>query len=111
MSMEMPEWIAEWISKDRLVANKFRISKRYLRQAKRIKQISYEQSPDGTPAAFHYVIHSPKYGRYNVRFQDGAYTCNCPFFKHRMICSHILGVCQKTGVWPTKESIFTHSQG
>ncbi len=105
----MPEWLAEWISKDRLVGSKFRISKRYLRQSKRIQQISVEESEDGSLIASHYVVHSPKYGRYNVRFDNGVYICNCPFFKHRRICSHILGVSQKTGVWPTKESIFDES--
>ncbi|UCE11539.1 MAG: SWIM zinc finger family protein [Candidatus Thorarchaeota archaeon] len=35
----------------------------------------------------------------------GQYHCNCPIFKHRLICSHILGVCQRTGVWP-KEPVF-----
>jgi hypothetical protein len=104
---EIPDWIQEWISKDRLVANKFRISKRYLRQSKRIQLLSSSEDVDGTSESFHYVIHSAKYGRYNVRYEGGAYHCNCPFFKHRGICSHILGVCQLTGVWPDKSSIFS----
>ena len=104
--MEIPDWIQEWITKDRLVANKFRISKKYLRQAKRIQLISSNESMDGNLEAFHYVVHSKKYGKYNVTYDRGYYQCNCPFFKHRKICSHILGVCQRTEIWPSKESIF-----
>lgn len=107
--MDIPAWIADWIAKDRLVANKLRISKRYLRQSKRIEFVSGQKDESGKWMDFHYVVHSPKYGRYNVRYDNGYYHCNCPFFKHRHICSHILGVCQTTEVWPTKESIFNSS--
>lgn len=103
--MSIPVWIQDWIEKDRLVANKFRISKTYLRQSKRI-QFQSGNEENGKWLQFHYVVHSPKYGRYNVTYVNGFYHCNCPFFKHRRICSHILAVSQKTGVWPTKESIF-----
>ena len=51
-------------------------------------------------------VYSDKYGRYRVKYEDGQYHCNCPFFKHRLICSHILGVCQKINIWPDKETIF-----
>ena len=104
---KMPEWMADWISKDRLVASKYRISRKYLRQSKRIQCVSCERDADGAPVSFHYVVQSQKYGRYNVTYNHGVYHCNCPFFKHRKICSHILGVCQRTGIWPEKETIFS----
>ncbi|MHA1929153.1 MAG: SWIM zinc finger family protein [Candidatus Thorarchaeota archaeon] len=103
---EIPEWISDWISKDRLVANKFRISKKYLRRSKRIQFSSGEKTDEGKWSSFHYIIHSAKYGKYNVRYEKGIYQCNCPFFKHRRICSHILGVAQLTNTWPDKSSIF-----
>ena len=102
----IPEWIVEWIQKDRLVRNKFKISKSYLRQSKRIHFVEGEQNIDNSWKSFYYRINSPKYGSYNVTYENGIYHCNCPFFKHRLICSHILGVCQYTGVWPDKETIF-----
>jgi hypothetical protein len=107
--VDIPDWIAEWISKDRLVGNKYRISKRYLRQSKRIEFMSGKKDSSDKWESFHYVVHSPKYGRYSIRYDRGHYHCNCPFFKYRRICSHILGVCQLTGVWPSKESIFDRS--
>lgn len=103
---EIPDWITEWISKDRLVASKFRISQKYLRRSKRIQLSSGEKNLDGTWREFHYIIYSAKYGKYNVRYENGGYHCNCPFFKHRRICSHILGVAQLTNTWPEKNSIF-----
>jgi hypothetical protein len=102
---KIPEWIAEWIAKDRLVRNKFKISKRYLRHSKRIQFVRGNKHPDGSWQSFQYHVYSAKYGRYRVTFEDGAYHCNCPFFKHRQICSHILGVCQKIDIWPAKEMI------
>ena len=69
----IPEWILEWISKDRLVAGKFRISRSYLKRKKRIQLMSQETNDEGEVIRFHYVIHSPKYGRYNVTFEDGYY--------------------------------------
>ncbi|NHJ13097.1 MAG: hypothetical protein EAX95_05435 [Candidatus Thorarchaeota archaeon] len=107
---DIPDWIAEWIKKDRLVHNKFRISKNYLRHSKRIQLVSEEKGQDGEIVTFHYIVHSPKYGRYNVRYERGTYHCNCPFFKHRLICSHILGVCQLTGVWLEKDSLFPNHE-
>ena len=104
--VEMPDWIQDWISKDRLVANKYRISKKYLRQSKRIQFMSGQENAEGILESFHYVVQSQKYGKYNVTYDRGYYHCNCPFFKHRKICSHILGVCQRTEIWPIKESIF-----
>ena len=103
---KIPDWIQEWIAKDRLVRNKFKISRTYLRHSKRIQFVSGEKTEKGEWDSFHYLVFSAKYGRYHVRFEKGAYHCNCPFFKHRLICSHILGVCQKTEIWPMKESIF-----
>ena len=106
----IPDWIKEWISKDRLMANKYRISKKYLRQSKRIQCVSEERNSEGNIESFHFVVYSQKYGKYNVTYSNGEYHCNCPFFKHRKICSHILGVCQRTDMWPRKDSIFSHSQ-
>ncbi|MFX0061145.1 MAG: SWIM zinc finger family protein [Candidatus Hermodarchaeota archaeon] len=103
----IPDWITEWITKDRLVRNKFKISKTYLRHSKRIQFVTGEKNTNGSWASFQYHIYSPKYGRYRVTYDQGTYSCNCPFFKHRLICSHILGVCQKTDIWPLKESIFS----
>lgn len=103
---DIPDWITEWIKKDSLVQNKFRISKNYLHHSRRIHLVSEERALDGTLKTFHYIVQSPKYGRYNVRYDSESYHCNCPFFKHRLICSHILGVCQLTGVWPKKDSVF-----
>jgi hypothetical protein len=105
---QIPDWIQEWISKDRLVASKFKISRQYLRQSKRIQLVSEEKDGDGQVESFHFVVHSQKYGRYNVTYDRGYYHCNCPFFKHRRICSHILGVSQRTGIWPKKGSIFSN---
>jgi hypothetical protein len=104
---KMPAWIEDWISKDRLVASKYRISKKYLRQSKRIQLVSEEKDSEGQVESFHYVVHSQKYGRYNVTYDRGYFHCNCPFFKHRKICSHILGVCQRSGIWPESRSIFS----
>lgn len=104
--VEIPDWIQEWIKKDRLVAGKFRISKRYLRQSKRIQFQKGEKDSEGEWLSFRFIVHSAKYGRYNVTYDRGMYHCNCPFFKKRKICSHILGVCQKTDTWPRKDSIF-----
>jgi hypothetical protein len=105
--VELPSWIQDWILKDKLVANKYRISKKYLRQSKRIQFIDGVENSDGGYDSFHFVVHSQKYGKYNVTYERGQYHCNCPFFKHRKICSHILGVCQRTGVWPDRDSIFS----
>jgi hypothetical protein len=107
MVAEIPEWIREWISKDRLVANKFRISKQYLRHSKRIQFQQGKKDEAGRWLSFHFIVLSPKYGKYNVVYESGEFRCNCPFFKYRKICSHILGVCQLTEVWPSKESIFS----
>ncbi|NHK32637.1 MAG: SWIM zinc finger family protein [Asgard group archaeon] len=105
--MTLPDWIVEWIQKDRLVASKYKISRKYLRHSKRIQFMEGEKKRDTDEWAwFKYMIISPKYGKYWVRYSDGLYECNCPFFKHRRICSHILGVAQLTNVWPNKESIF-----
>ena len=105
--MPIPDWIIEWIKKDRLVAGKYRISTKYLRHSKRIQFLEGEKIRDSDQWAwFKYVVISKKYGKYWVRYTDGLYECNCPFFKHRGICSHILGVAQLIDVWPKKETIF-----
>lgn len=105
--MPIPDWIIDWIQKDRLVAGKYRISRKYLRNSKRIQFMEGERNKNtGNWAWFKYVVISQKYGKYWVRFTDGVYECSCPFFKHRKICSHILGVAELTDVWPNKESIF-----
>ncbi|MHA1127285.1 MAG: SWIM zinc finger family protein [Candidatus Heimdallarchaeota archaeon] len=105
--MSIPEWIAEWIRKDRLVQNKYKISRKYLRHKKLIQFLEGGKKEDSEEWAwFKYVVISTKYGKYWVRYADGLYECNCPFFKHRGICSHILGVAQLTEVWPDKETIF-----
>jgi hypothetical protein len=105
--MPMPEWIAKWIRKDRLVQNKYKISRKYLRHKKRIQFLNGEKKEDSEEWAwFKYVVISTKYGKYWVRYTEGLYECNCPFYKHRGICSHILGVAQLTDVWPEKETIF-----
>ncbi|MFX0096071.1 MAG: SWIM zinc finger family protein [Candidatus Hodarchaeota archaeon] len=105
--VNIPDWIREWITKDRLVRNKFKISKTYLRHSKRIQFVTGEKDANDIWISFQYQIYSPKYGRYRVKYDRGTFSCNCPFFKHRLICSHILGVCQKTDIWPLKESIFS----
>jgi hypothetical protein len=104
----VPDWITDWIQKDRLVRNKFRISQSYLRHSKRIQLARSERDAESGLERFHYIVHSPRYGRYNVRYEGGRYQCNCPFFKHRGICSHIFGVCQLTDIWPEQQSIFNH---
>jgi hypothetical protein len=102
----MPEWIKEWILKDRLVGNKFRISREYLRRPKSIQFVDGEKSEStGKWVWFRHMVNSKKYGKYWVKYERGRYECNCPFFKHRLICSHILAVCQKTNIWPKKETI------
>ena len=109
--MPMPDWIIEWIQKDRLVANKYRISQKYLRHTKRIQFLEGEKKEnlDGWKW-FKYMLISKKYGKYWVKYSDGRYECNCPFFKHRLICSHILGVAQLIDIWPDKETIFPSKQ-
>lgn len=105
--MPLPDWIIEWIQKDRLVASKYKISRKYLRHSKRIQFVVGKKKRDSDEWVwFKYMIISPKYGKYWVRYSDGLYECNCPFFMHRKICSHILGVAQLTEVWPNKETIF-----
>lgn len=107
---KIPKWVTEWISKDRLVRNKYRLSRKYLQHSKRIQFVEGEKGEKGDWKLFHFVVNSHKYGKYNVKFNDGIYHCNCPFFKHRLICSHIFGICQKTGIWPNKETIFSHNK-
>ena len=105
--MSIPDWIIDWIQKDRLVAGKFRISRKYLRHSKRIQFLEGEKNKNTENWMwFKYVVISQKYGKYWVRYTEGTYECSCPFFKHRKICSHILGVAQLTDVWPLKETIF-----
>lgn len=105
--MPIPDWIIEWIKKDRLVASKYKISRKYLRHSKRIQFLEGEKKDNSDEwIRFKYMIISPKYGKYWVRYTDGLYECNCPFYKHRKICSHILGVAQLTDVWPNKGTIF-----
>ncbi|MHA1557413.1 MAG: SWIM zinc finger family protein [Candidatus Heimdallarchaeota archaeon] len=103
----MPDWIKEWIPKDRLVANKFKLSRRYLRNAKKLQFMDgekYQGTDDWT--WFKYMVISKKYGKYWVRYTEGLYECNCPFFKHRGICSHIFAVAELTDTWPKMETIF-----
>lgn len=105
--MSMPKWIAEWIQKDRLVWNKYKLSRKYLRRSKSVKFIEGEKYQGKDKWAwFKYSVNSKKYGRYWVKYNQGRYDCNCSFFKHRGICSHILAVAQETDVWPQKETIF-----
>ncbi|NHJ48372.1 MAG: SWIM zinc finger family protein [Asgard group archaeon] len=111
MLMPIPEWIINWIQKDRLVASKYKISRKYLRHSKRIQFLKGEKKQDSNEWAwFRYMIISPKYGKYWVKYADSAYECNCPFFKHRRICSHILGVAQLTDVWPEENTIFPEKE-
>ena len=108
--MRIPEWIREWIMKDRLVYNKYRLSLEYLRRTKRVQFVKGVKDPETDKwISFVYVVNSKKYGKYRVKYNNGVYECNCPFFKHRRICSHILAVCQKTGIWPDKKTIFPRS--
>jgi hypothetical protein len=103
----IPEWINDWILKDRLVRNKIRISREYLRHQKSIQFVAGEKDKDtGEWTWFRYMVNSKKYGKYWVKYERERYKCNCPFFKHRLICSHILAVCQKTNIWPKKEILF-----
>jgi hypothetical protein len=103
----MPDWIKEWIKKDRLVRNKYRISRKYLRRSRSMQLVEGEKKKDSDEWIwFKYMVNSKKYGRYWVKYNQGEYNCNCPFFKHRLICSHILGVAQLLDVWPKKETIF-----
>lgn len=106
MNTSMPEWIKEWIQKDRLVRNKYKISHKYLRHKKRIQKINETKDKSGNVISFKYMVLSSKYSKYWVRYNKGLYDCNCPFFSHRGICSHILGVCQLIDIWPEKELLF-----
>lgn len=105
----MPKWIVEWIEKDRLVRNKFKISRKYLRHSKRVQFLDGEQE-NGRWVWFKYMVISKKYGKYWVRYTKGLYECNCPFFKHRGICSHIIAVAEITDTWPKKETIFPEKE-
>jgi hypothetical protein len=102
----MPDWIREWIEKDRLVRNKFKISHKYTRSTKRIQLMKETRNEQDKLISFKYMVSSTKYGKYWVRYNEGLYECSCPFFKHRGICSHIFGVCQITNIWPEKEFLF-----
>ena len=109
--MKIPNWVIDWINKDRLVRNKFKISKKYLRHSKRIQFLEGQKEKNSEKWIwFKYMVISKKYGKYWVNFKEGLYTCNCPFFKHRGICSHIFGVAQINGVWPNKETIFPNNK-
>ncbi len=102
----IPKWIAEWIEKDRLVRNKYKISHKYVRSSKKIQKTHEEIDDKGNIISFTYMVLSSKYGKYWVKYNEGLYSCNCPFFKQRGICSHIFGVCQKNNIWPKKEKLF-----
>lgn len=106
MKSEIPQWIKEWITKDRLVGNKFKISHKYVRSSRRIQFREGEKDEEENWISFKYMVSSTKYGKYWVKYNKGLYECSCPFFKHRGICSHIFGVCQITNVWPEKELLF-----
>ena len=106
MTSDIPDWIKEWIQKDRLVRNKFKLSHKYVSHPKRIQYMKGEKDDQNNWISFKYMIISTKYGKYLVRYTNGLYECSCPFFKHRGICSHIFGVCQVTNVWPDKELLF-----
>jgi hypothetical protein len=59
----MPEWIKEWIVKDRLVRNKFRISREYLRHSKSIKFVDGEKDEGtGVWIWFRYMVNSKSMG-------------------------------------------------
>ncbi|MFX1284242.1 MAG: hypothetical protein ACFFB5_11335 [Promethearchaeota archaeon] len=105
---EIPKWVTEWINKDRLVRNKYKLSRKYIQHSKRIQFVEGKKRENGEWISFHFVVNSPKFGKYNVTFNDGEYHCNCPFFKHRLICSHIFGICQKTALWPKKTTVFSN---
>ena len=106
MQKDIPDWIVEWIKKDRLVQNKFKISHKYVRSSKRIQLMNESKNELEEVISFKYMVSSTKYGKYWVRYNEGLYECSCPFFKHRGICSHIFGVCQITNIWPRKEMLF-----
>lgn len=106
MTSDIPQWIKDWIRKDRLVGNKYKISHKYVRSSKRIQFLEGEKDEEERWISFKYMVSSTKYGKYWVRYNKGLYECSCPFFKHRGICSHIFGVCQITNVWPEKELLF-----
>ena len=106
MKNKLPDWIIEWIQKDRLVRNKYKISHKYVSHPKRIQKMDEIRDEQGNIISFKYMIISTKYGKYWVRYNEGLYECSCPFFKHRGICSHIFGVCQITKVWPKKDLLF-----
>jgi hypothetical protein len=57
----VPDWITDWIQKDRLVRNKFRISQSYLRHSKRIQLARSERDAESGLERFHYIVHSPRY--------------------------------------------------
>lgn len=106
MAKEIPDWIIEWIQKDRLVRSKFKISHKYVRNSKRIQFMEGTKNESDEWDFFKHMVSSTKYGKYWVRYNKGLYECSCPFFKHRGICSHIFGVCQITTIWPKKETLF-----
>ena len=106
MSKDIPDWIIEWVQKDRLVRNKYKISHKYVRSSKRIKFMEGKKDEAGKWISFKYMVTSTKYGKYWVRYNEGLYECSCPFYRHRGICSHIFGVSQTTKVWPKKSTLF-----
>ncbi len=106
MTKEIPDWIIEWIQKDRLVRSKFKISHKYVRSSKRIQFMKGTKNNFDEWDSFKYMVSSTKYGKYWVRYNYGLFECSCPFFKHRGICSHIFGVSQITNIWPKKETLF-----
>lgn len=98
----MPKWIEDLIRGDRRLNVKYLMSKEYCRRSSSIQFIDGEKSGDRW-VKFKYAVNSKKYGRYWVKYEDGRYECNCPFFKGNPLCSHILGVCQKTDIWPDRK--------
>lgn len=103
---EIPDWVKNWIDKDRLVRSKFITSQEYLKKKRKIKEIELNiDEESGLWITAYFMVN-----RFHIHYDNGIFKCSCSFFKKRLICSHILGICQLTGVWPEKETIFKNNE-
>jgi hypothetical protein len=76
----------EGLMLDYALANKMQKAKRYAEEPERIHFRSMEVDFDGVN------------GHHTVGFDDGHWTCDCPFFTHHDRCSHTMAMERVLGV-------------
>ena len=103
---DIPDWLLLWIQKDKQVYRKYKLSQEYIRRKNKIQLIKSSKDEYNNIETFTYMVNT-RWGKYWVKYDKGNYECNCPFFKKRHICSHILGVSRYLKICPKKEFIFS----